>query len=324
MRRKGKSSSSGHSSGSSGTSSTAELGHLFEESQRTQLAARAGPGALCAQAMKHMERQMLTHVGEIMEKKTALKAVGLRYFPPTPSGEAFSCDGEGNVELSVHSGLPRDRPDRASSRYNSSADEGIRVDSSRRSLPHSTADGAGAKRVQPPCISIRGCSSSKRVERGVQNEHNAERPVGADFMERQQRRIEGQDRGQEQEQGERKRQRAEGRREGKEQGGQVTCPPYLTEKEVSDGLWKLMLEQQEKDAKGSDAGEKYEQVSVNRRTEQKDVVDLTADVSRTVLQLTPLSRPKLRPMRMLKKVSGLRPAVSSTCWKPGLMVCQLR
>ena len=104
----------------------------------------------------------------------------------------------------------------------------------------------------------------------------------------------------------------------------MTCPPYLTEKEVSDGLWKLMLEQQEKDAKGSDAGEKYEQVSVNRRTEQKDVVDLTADVSRTVLQLTPLSRPKLRPMRMLKKVSGLRPAVSSTCWKPGLMVCQLR
>ena len=107
------------------------------------------------------------------------------------------------------------------------------------------------------------------------------RAMRADFMEGRQKRFEGQVRREEQEQGERKRQRPEERREGQKQRGQVKAVPSLSEKEVSDELWRLMQEHGEKDAKESDARGDYEQVMEERLLAKSDVDDLTNEVSRT-------------------------------------------
>ena len=60
-------------------------------------------------------------------------------------------------------------------------------------------------------------------------------------------------------------------------------PLHLTEKEVSDELWKWMLEQQCIDASRSDATKEYEQVIGELLALTADVGGLTEDVSRTVV-----------------------------------------
>ena len=73
---------------------------------------------------------------------------GAPLLPPAPTGEALSCDGEGDVELGLHPGLPRHGANRPSCRHNSAEDEGFGVDSGRSGLSYSTTHGAGPKRVQ--------------------------------------------------------------------------------------------------------------------------------------------------------------------------------
>ena len=72
------------SSSSSGTSSTTEaadgMEDLFQESQRTQLASKAGPGALAYHAIRQMRKQMLQEQGQEGLGTSPVAAVGLQFY----------------------------------------------------------------------------------------------------------------------------------------------------------------------------------------------------------------------------------------------------
>ena len=72
------------SSSSTGTSSTSEavdgMEDLIQESQRTQLASKAGPGALAYHAIRQMRKQMLQEQGQEGVEMSPVGAVGLQFY----------------------------------------------------------------------------------------------------------------------------------------------------------------------------------------------------------------------------------------------------
>eukprot|EP00913_Durusdinium_trenchii_P019545 g18372.t2 len=78
MKKKSKSSST------TGTSSPSEaeegMEDLFQESQRTQLASKAGPGALAYHAIRQMRKQMLQVQGQEGLEMSPVGAVGLQFY----------------------------------------------------------------------------------------------------------------------------------------------------------------------------------------------------------------------------------------------------
>ena len=80
LKKKSRGSSSTDSDGCSGELMEDELEELFQESARTQLAAKRGPGALAFHAMKQMRKQMLQTMGQEEEENTPLQPVGLQFF----------------------------------------------------------------------------------------------------------------------------------------------------------------------------------------------------------------------------------------------------
>ena len=80
LKRKSRGSSSTDSEGSSGELMEDEMEELFQESARTQLAAKRGPGALAFHAMKQMRKQMLQSMGQEELENVPLQPVGLQFF----------------------------------------------------------------------------------------------------------------------------------------------------------------------------------------------------------------------------------------------------
>lgn len=80
MRKKAKGSSEEDSSSTSKEDDAEEMETLFQESQRTQLAAKAGPGSLTAHAVRQMRRQMLTTMGQDIEENSPIQPVALQFY----------------------------------------------------------------------------------------------------------------------------------------------------------------------------------------------------------------------------------------------------
>ena len=160
---------------------------------------------------------MLTHVGEVMEEKTVLKAVGLRYFrqrlrerlSPVMAREMLNlasildCLVTGQIALAADTTVQRMKA----------------LESIAAGAAYHIAQRMELVRSEFSLMANRGGGSGSRVEGGVQDPDHAEGALGADHVEGQPRRVHGEVRRQEQEQRERKRQRAEGRRQGQDKGG---------------------------------------------------------------------------------------------------------
>ena len=80
MRKKAKGSSEEDSATASKEDDAEEMETLFQESQRTQLAAKAGPGSLTAHAVRQMRRQMLTTMGQDIEENSPIQPVALQFY----------------------------------------------------------------------------------------------------------------------------------------------------------------------------------------------------------------------------------------------------
>ncbi|CAK9033956.1 Pentatricopeptide repeat-containing protein At3g06920 [Durusdinium trenchii] len=108
LKKKSRGSSSTDSDGCSGELMEDELEELFQESARTQLAAKRGPGALAFHAMKQMRKQMLQTMGQEEEENTPLQPVGLQFFrqvlspkmSPVMSREALNASAWVDEEIS--------------------------------------------------------------------------------------------------------------------------------------------------------------------------------------------------------------------------------
>lgn len=80
MKKRSKDSSEGGSSSSGTEEDAEEMETLFQESQRTQLAAKAGPGSLTAHAVRQMKRQMLTSMGQDFEEGGRIQPITLQFY----------------------------------------------------------------------------------------------------------------------------------------------------------------------------------------------------------------------------------------------------
>ena len=80
MRKRSKDSSEDSSSSSTKEEDGEDMETLFQESQKTQLAAKAGPGSLTAHAVRQMRRQMLTTMGQELEENSPIQPVALQFY----------------------------------------------------------------------------------------------------------------------------------------------------------------------------------------------------------------------------------------------------
>ena len=233
MKRRSKSSSS---SGASSISEAAEgMEDLFQESQRTQLAAKAGPGALAYHAIRQMRNQMLQEQGHETAEGAMVGPVGLQFYrqilrqkmTPVMSREALNISAALDALLSCQ---PAYAADVLGSEIEITGKHGQRI-----VLADSPALRSGADGLRTSCFTSRNYSGCPRESGGAEEPQPPEGELGQ-LLEGRQERIEGREGKRQREEQrwetQRRRQRSRSNRQSRE-------VRRLEEDEISEELRKI-------------------------------------------------------------------------------------